>query len=142
MSTYIVGHDGSPNADEALRVAARLGNTDRDMLVIVFVRHDQSTLAASTQATAIHHQALDEIANTITATLERTLTDYPGAWSFEQRHGNPATELVAAAHAHRADTIIVGHQGHTTLHDLVIGSAAHNLLAHSPVAVIVPRPAR
>lgn len=142
MSTYIVGHDGSPYADQALSVAARLGRAERDTLVIVFVRHDQSALAASAQATTIHQQALDEIATTITTTLERTLADYPAEWSFEQRRGDPATELIAASHAHRADTIVVGHQGHTTLHDLVIGSAAHNLLAHSPVAVIVTRPAR
>jgi len=142
MSTYIVGHDGSPNADEALRVATTLGQADADAIVIVFVRHDQSTLAASTQATAIHHQALDEIADTITSALARTLADHPGEWSFEQRRGDPATELIAAAHAHRADTIIVGHQGHTTLHDLVIGSAARDLLAHSPVAVILTRPAK
>ncbi len=140
--TYIVGHDGSPNADDALRVATTLGRADADAIVIVFVRHDQSTLAASAQATAIHHQALDEIATGVTAALESTLAEYPGVWTFEQRHGDPATELIAAAHEHNADTILVGHQGHTALVDLVVGSVARSVLAHSPVAVIVTRPAR
>jgi nucleotide-binding universal stress UspA family protein len=53
--------------------------------------------------------------------------------------GDPATELVAAARAHHAKTIVVGGRNHGVVGGLVVGSVAQKLVRHSPVSVLVVR---
>jgi nucleotide-binding universal stress UspA family protein len=136
---FIVGHDDSAHAGNALSTAIELGRPAEAELTIVFVRHHWVALAISTVATTEHNNALDSVAASIGAHLEVRLRDYPGRWSVEQRHGDPADELINAATQHQATAIIVGHRGHSTLTDLLIGSVANHLVHHSPITVIVTR---
>jgi nucleotide-binding universal stress UspA family protein len=56
-----------------------------------------------------------------------------------KRVGDPATEIVRCARESGCDVIALGAQGHTALHDLVLGSVAHKVLARSPLPVLVLR---
>lgn len=136
---FIIGHDDSAHADAAIDTAIAYGEPTGAHLIIVFVRHNPPALAASTTATAAHEDALDAVAAELAAKLHTRLAGYPGKWEFCQRHGNPADELVDAAADHTANAIIVGHRGHNTLTDLLIGSVANRLVHHSPITVIVAR---
>jgi nucleotide-binding universal stress UspA family protein len=55
----------------------------------------------------------------------------------EQREGDAAAELIAAAVEHRADCIVVGSRGQTGLKRLALGSVARNVLFHAPCSVLI-----
>lgn len=57
----------------------------------------------------------------------------------ERRDGDPATEIVAAAKAWRAELIIVGTHGRSGLRRLLMGSVARNVLHHAACSVLVTR---
>jgi nucleotide-binding universal stress UspA family protein len=59
--------------------------------------------------------------------------------SGEEREGDAATELLAAAAAHDADLIVVGTHGRTGLSRLVLGSVARNVLHHARASVLIAR---
>ena len=59
--------------------------------------------------------------------------------SAELRVGDPAGEVLAAAHAFGADLIVVGSRGQTGLRRLVLGSVARRVLYHSSASVLVVR---
>jgi nucleotide-binding universal stress UspA family protein len=57
----------------------------------------------------------------------------------DQREGDAATEILAAATAARADLIVMGTRGRTGLTRLVLGSVARNVLQHATCSVLVVR---
>ncbi len=57
----------------------------------------------------------------------------------EVREGSPAEEIVATAHTHRTELIVMGTRGHTGLARLLLGSVARNVLIHAPCSVLVVR---
>lgn len=60
-------------------------------------------------------------------------------WRFVVRAGSPGHEIIEAARDLKVDLIIVGSKPHSTLHNLVLGSTAQYLVAHSPINVLVAR---
>ncbi|HET6379437.1 MAG TPA: universal stress protein [candidate division Zixibacteria bacterium] len=60
----------------------------------------------------------------------------------DERAGDPATEIIAAAEATKADLIVVGSRGLSALPRLVLGSVARKVLLHAPHSVLVVRSAR
>ncbi|MGZ3586369.1 MAG: universal stress protein [Candidatus Limnocylindrales bacterium] len=59
--------------------------------------------------------------------------------SAETREGDPAHELVHAAHEHDSDLVVVGSHGRTGLARLLLGSVARNVLLEAPCSVLVVR---
>jgi nucleotide-binding universal stress UspA family protein len=55
----------------------------------------------------------------------------------DQREGNTASQLIAAAAELHADAIIIGSRGRTGLMRLVLGSVARSVLFHAPCSVLV-----
>ncbi len=60
----------------------------------------------------------------------------------EQREGDAASELIAAAQEHQADCIVVGSRGQTGLRRLVLGSVARGVLLHAPCSVLIAHAAK
>jgi len=58
-------------------------------------------------------------------------------YSTEFLRGEPATELLGAAHARHADVIVIGGATHGTLHHALLGGTAHRIVNRSPVPVLV-----
>jgi len=139
MTTFLVGLDDSIESRGALDTAVRLGAPIEAELVLVFVRHTPSTVAGSPEALSAHDLALDAIADEIQVQAAAQLKDYVGAWTFEQRSGDPTAALIDAALRHDADLIVVGHRGHSELVDLMLGSVASRLVHHSPRSVLVAK---
>jgi nucleotide-binding universal stress UspA family protein len=59
--------------------------------------------------------------------------------SSASREGDPAHELVHAAHEHDSDLIVLGSHGRTGLARLLLGSVARNVLLEAPCSVLVVR---
>jgi nucleotide-binding universal stress UspA family protein len=57
----------------------------------------------------------------------------------DRREGDAATEILAAAHAFKADLILLGTRGRTGVARLVLGSVARNILHHASSSVLVVR---
>lgn len=54
--------------------------------------------------------------------------------------GKPADEILAAAEAHQADTIVMGTHGRTGLDRLLLGSVAESVVRLAPCTVVVVKP--
>jgi nucleotide-binding universal stress UspA family protein len=57
----------------------------------------------------------------------------------DRREGDAASEILAAAHAFKADLILLGTRGRTSVARLVLGSVARNVLHHASSSVLVVR---
>ncbi|HEY6957518.1 MAG TPA: universal stress protein [Candidatus Limnocylindria bacterium] len=75
-------------------------------------------------ATYANERAKSLVANGLSATAE-------------QREGDAASEIIAAAREQNADCIVVGSRGQTGLRRLMLGSVARSVLFHAPCSVLV-----
>lgn len=57
--------------------------------------------------------------------------------SYEQREGDAASEIIAAAREQSADCIVIGSRGQTGVRRLLLGSVARSILFHAPCSVLV-----
>jgi nucleotide-binding universal stress UspA family protein len=55
------------------------------------------------------------------------------------RDGDPASEIVAFAHEHDADLIVMGSHGRSRLTAIALGSISRKVLAHTPCSVLIVR---
>ena len=55
----------------------------------------------------------------------------------EQREGDAATQLIAAAAEQHADCIVIGSRGQTGVRRLMLGSVARSVLFHAPCSVLI-----
>jgi nucleotide-binding universal stress UspA family protein len=121
----VAGYDGSATAKAAVDYAARQAGPDGRVVVV----HSEDRNAAL-NAALINGLALgdDPLLDT--------------NWDAETVDGPPARALLEAAHAHHADSIVVGSHGRGRLTTAALGSVAHELLRQSDVPVtVVPRAA-
>jgi nucleotide-binding universal stress UspA family protein len=133
MKRIVLGVDGSDGSIQAARVAGRLTADLRAELTAVHVRH-VAPMAWSPAPVAVTSDpeetlvTIEELARKRTAQALDPL-DIP--WTFQVRAGDPGVELEQAAAEQRADLIVVGSQGHTVVHRLLLGSVSTRL-THTP----------
>jgi nucleotide-binding universal stress UspA family protein len=137
----VVGVDGTVDSLAALAAAAELAEESTMKLVVVHVRHDSALSAASLDAGAefAMKDAHDSIEQMARERASDVLAGRTVDWRFDVALGDPATELIAAAHKHGARTIVVGGRSHGVVGGLVVGSVAQKLVRHSPISVLVVR---
>lgn len=137
----VVGVDGTDGGDRAL-VAAELAATARYGLIVVHVSHVPTPVAITGAGAGAFAATGDEVADTCHMACEVTFAGADVPWSFDIRHGDPATELLRAGADHDAAAIIVGRHGHHRLARLVLGSITNRLVHHAdrPVLVVPPSP--
>jgi nucleotide-binding universal stress UspA family protein len=142
-NTIVVGVDGSDDSMAALEAAARLGEETGAALVVVHVRRESWVATSATLvepgAQIAMKDTLDAEARTTRQRAAAVLAGRRVLWRFDIALGDPASELIAAAHVHGAAAIIVGGRGHGVVSGLVVGSVAQKLVRHSPVSVLVVR---
>ena len=153
QATIILGYDGSPAAEHALRQAARLLGARTALVVVVW---EAGAAYETLEGPAIPAAPLD--------TRAALLTDqamYDGARRLAERGAALANELgfdaealvvadevtvaqalVRLADEHQAGAIVVGAHGHRRLQDLFVGSTSRQVLEHASCPVIVVGPRR
>ncbi|MDX3189754.1 universal stress protein [Streptomyces sp. MN03-5084-2B] len=143
MSTgrvIIVGTDGSPRGDAALRWALEIGAHAGDTVRAILVRPRDSLLPGTSFAVQPHGRVPEagySLVEHVTGLGIKTSA------TVETRtvHGDPATELVTASAD--ADLLVLGaHRGGVAA-DLVLGSVGRECVRYSrcPVVVITPEAA-
>jgi nucleotide-binding universal stress UspA family protein len=147
----LIGYDGSPGADNALREAAALFGPRQALVVVVW---EAGAAYATLEVPAIPAGAID--------LRTAALTDqamYEGARQMADRGARLAAELgfeaesltvaddvtvaktlVRLARERDAQAMVVGSQGHSRLEQLFLGSTSRHVLQHAPCPVLVVRP--
>ncbi len=140
--TIVVGVDGTDESLAALEAAAELAWEPGAALVVVHVRHESWMASAAVMEPAAEQAmsgSLDAAEITAREQTAVVLGERNLAWRFAVARGDPATELIAAAHDHEASAIVVGGRSHGVVGGLVLGSVAQKLVRRSPVSVFVVR---
>ena len=138
MKRIVLGVDGSDGSIQAARVAGRLTADLGAELTAVHVH--VAPMAWSPAPVAVPSDpeetlgAIEEVARKRTA---QALDPLDITWTFQVRAGDPAAELEQAAAEQRADLIVVGSQGHTVVHRLLLGSVSTRLTHHAQRPVMV-----
>lgn len=153
-SCLVVGTDGSPTADRAVRHAAALAREHGARLVLATAfegarRTGMEALAGAPPTEVAEQQAaahgdLEWIISDRTAAEDivgaaRTVAADAGAERTVvlTDDGDPAEVLLAAAEMHGADLILVGSVGLAGAQRFVLGSVASSVLHHAPCDVLV-----
>jgi nucleotide-binding universal stress UspA family protein len=147
----LIGYDGSPAADHALREAAALLGPRSALVVVVWeAGASYATLEGpeipaapiDLRTAALADQALYEGARQMANSGARLAAEV----GFEAESLTVADEvtvgktLVQLAHERDAQAIVVGAHGHSRLEKLFIGSTSRHVVEHAPCPVLVVRP--
>ena len=150
----LIGYDGSPSADHALREAAALLGPRHALVVVVweagaaYETLEVATIPAAAidlRTAALTDEALYEGARRTADRGARLATEL----GFEAEGLSVADEatvaktLVRLAHERDAQAIVVGAHDHSRLEKLFLGSTSRQVLEHAPCPVlVVPPPGR
>src|SRR4030088_2829024 len=121
-NTIVVGVDGTDDSQAALAAAAELGEESGVALVVVHVRHESWMASAAVMepgARPAMKDTLDAEEDTARERAAAVLAGRSVRWRFDVALGDPATELIAAAHDHGATAIVVGGRSHGVVGGLV-----------------------
>ncbi|MEV4603615.1 universal stress protein [Amycolatopsis sp. NPDC049253] len=139
----VVGFDGSPQSDAALRWVLGVGAQPGDSVQAVLVRPTEFLVPGSSFALQPHgrhpaglYSPHDDIA--------RIRAEFPAAAdvTIATPRGDPATELITASTD--ADLLVVGAHGAGRTRELLLGSVSRDCVRYSrcPVVVVTPGAAR
>jgi nucleotide-binding universal stress UspA family protein len=140
VRSIVVGTDGSPSADAAVRRAAELakGSGTRVHLVTAYpdVPIYRETIASSARAEPID---LRQAAESVLARESRAMEDEGIEVMTHAREGDPAEVIIDVAQEEGADLIVVGARGLSGLQRFLLGSVSSKLSHHAPTSVMVVR---
>jgi nucleotide-binding universal stress UspA family protein len=136
VGPVVVGFDGSPAADRALKLVARTLAPDEKLLVVVVdpdVRShgllSESLLQPGIDVDALLDVARGRLAEGATSPQVETI----------RRTGDPGNTLVEIAREQRARLIAVGGRGHDFEARVLLGSTAAYVAQHAHCDVLVVR---
>jgi nucleotide-binding universal stress UspA family protein len=140
--TLAVGHSQDPSSDYALAAAVDLARRVRGRLHVVHVIETKD-YPVDSDAADWEQQGAAVIAEQ-RRRVETRLRDAGVPWSYEDRHGDPASELTRVATDQHALMIVLGTRGEgvrQALSRLIEPSVSHGVIGrqHRPV-LVVPSP--
>ncbi|ADJ47225.1 universal stress protein [Amycolatopsis mediterranei S699] len=136
----VVGTDGTPRGDAALRWALEVGAHAGDVVRAILVRPRDSLLPGTSFAIQPHGR-VPEADYSLDDHIAGLSVDTTASVETRTVHGDPATELVTASAD--ADLLVLGTHRGGALTDLVLGSVGRECVRFSrcPVVVITPEAA-
>ncbi len=148
LRQVVIGYDGSPNADRAVRYVARLvprGTMVTLAMAVQFVRGPAQSLASAAAAGSIAEEVKRVNAKRqrdARRMLDRAATPLRESGckvDYRVTDQAPLDALLAACAERKADVLAVGATGATGLRDLLVGSVAQGALDRSTIPVLVVR---
>lgn len=133
----VVGVDGSPNAERAMRVASTLALATGVEVVAV---HALGLLATIGDRKVPASEHRDEIEAHLREEWCAPLSSAGTSWRCQLIDGNPAEVLMHTADAVGASFIVVGARGIGGHPDLMLGSTSHQVIHHSTCPTVVVPP--
>ncbi|MGI9371824.1 MAG: universal stress protein [Hyphomicrobiales bacterium] len=138
--TYVVGFDGSEQAQRALDFAVANAKDSGASIHLVFVLEWSPYSFHTAEELAERHGRREkelERANAVIQPAADKLNDAGVKTTCEAHHGNAADILCGRAKEKGASQIIVGRTGGTSFAERILGGLTINLLQASPVPITV-----
>lgn len=140
LMRVVIATDGSKHAEEAVRYLCSIPAATGWQFKLVAV---QMSLVVGMYDELTHAMLIEgETARTKQA-LERCsaiLGEKGIQAEQEQGLGHAGDEIVRLAHEWRADLVVVGARGHSTIERVLLGSTSDFVATHAPCSVLVVRP--
>ena len=151
----LIGYDGSPTADAALDDLKSAGLPSKAEAIVMAVAEvwlppeniEENAVAENEyieQISEMHRQknkkAVAEVEAFARHARERLLKNFPD-WeiSVQATYGSPAWEIITKANEVKADLIIVGSHGRSSVGRLFLGSISQKVLTEADCSVRVAR---
>ena len=140
MQSIVVGTDGSPSAEVAVRRAAEIATGSGAVVHLVTAYPDVPSygerIGSSAKRDAIN---LQEVAESVLARAAGELESQGVEVETNAQEGEPAHVIIEVAREHNADLIVVGARGLTGLQRFLLGSVSSKLSHHAPCSVMIVR---
>lgn len=141
----VVGADGSPESQQALRWAIEEGRLRNTTVRAVhawdyppmFGASDPFFVGAGADLPLIDPRDLEKLAETRLADAVAEVSADPGSVEHEVVQGQPAECLLEAAKD--AELLVVGSRGHGGFKDLLLGSVSQACVQHATCPVVIVR---
>jgi nucleotide-binding universal stress UspA family protein len=135
----VVAYDDSPGARRALERAVELARLSGGELIAVAVEAHLPHYGATVGEVTEEQEVEERSCHRWLAAAEAYAAEREVVFEGETRAGHPAQELVRAAEQHRADLIVVGHSGHSSVWGRLLSSTAEKTSGHAPCSVLIVR---
>jgi nucleotide-binding universal stress UspA family protein len=140
MDSIVVGTDGSPNAEAAVRRAAKLAKSEGDRVHLVAAYSDRSSFSEAISSSAKREPVdLRGVAESVLARAEAELEAQGIEVVTHARAGEPAHVLLEIAEEQGADLIVVGARGLTSFQRFLLGSVSGKLAHHASCSLLIVR---
>ena len=139
FTNIIVGLDGSDGATRALETALDVAALTQGKVHAVSVEEHIPAYAATVGEVQDEVRFENHYFRRIQADATRAAAAKNISISQEILRGHAADQLVRAADARGADLLVIGHTGHSRLHNMLLGSTADRVVEHAHCPVLVVR---
>jgi nucleotide-binding universal stress UspA family protein len=147
VARVLLGTDGSTAAEAAISAVVDWPIFGAAEVRVVTVAPPPSRSGAESisddESLWASHEDLPGSGGRAVVSLERAFQRLSGAGrrvGSEVRLGDPAVEIIGAAHEWPADVVVVGSTGHSLVRRLLVGSVARSVLHGVPSSVMIVRP--
>ncbi len=136
LGSVVVGTNFSDGARAALERAIRLPLGPGATVEILHALPDERDRGVAEQMDAAAHERLGQARRSFKDAFAAKGVGKPDVF-ISARHGHPDIEIARHAHRGRAELIVLGRHGHTTVRDLLVGSTAERVVRRGDVSVLV-----
>jgi nucleotide-binding universal stress UspA family protein len=138
----LIATDGSPIADDAAKLLARLPHAEPMDVTILYVNslHDLHAGEIPTSVLAQVEEQERQRAKEATQRVESMFDGSNATVATRIVTGHPSSSIVQQASDLKADLIVMGAIGHSRLDRLLLGSTSDFVATHAPCSVLIVRP--
>ena len=139
MDAIVVGTDGSPDAEAAVRKVVELAGEARPTVHLVCAYPGKSALERIGLTAKQDPVDMRGVAADVLARAERRLVEAGFTVEKSAREGDPARTIIEVAKENGAGMIVVGAHGTAGDKQFHIGSVASKLSHHAPTSLLIVR---
>ena len=139
MDAIVVGTDGSPGSEAAVKKVIELARDSGATIHIVCAYPGKSTLERVGMTARQETVDLRGVAADLLARDERRFEEAGFTVEKYAREGDPAQTIIDVAADVDADLIVIGAQGNTGLRRFMLGGVAGKLAHHAPRSLLIVR---
>jgi nucleotide-binding universal stress UspA family protein len=139
MNAIVVGTDGSPGAEAAVKKAIELVQGSDATVHLVCAYPGQSALERIGMTARQDPVDLRGVAADVLARDERRFVEAGFAVAKHVKEGDAAHAILDVANEQEADLIVVGARGNTGLRRFMLGSVSGKLAHHAPTSLLIVR---
>jgi nucleotide-binding universal stress UspA family protein len=140
FTRLLIGYDGSPGSQAALRAGLRLARTTGATVTVLTVRHHLPRYGATVGEVDEERELEDAQARRLAKEIEAEAAGHAVAVTARTAPGHPAQVIVRTARETDADLIVLGQRGHSAAWGGLLGGIADRVSHHAPCSVLIVRP--